>query len=207
MLVRSSSQYLAVGFDNGTLRIYSVNRWQIISKIQKHEKEIWDARFTKREDFLITCSSDNTIRFWSVVNGNLIFKIQETSDVYGFSLQMRNKLLITATTKFVHMWKLDTWEIPKMFKSLLNIALVSDSTINLLESSSSKNEKSEKNELDSSENAENLDFLFDVKITYAALSIEEKEKQEKEVNEILDKILQREQKERDRKKSELQVDD
>lgn len=72
---------IAIGFYNGTLELWEVTRAHLIWSRKTHEGQINDLKFSSDGDFIVTCSTDKTIRLSWSGDGSFIKKYRHSSQV------------------------------------------------------------------------------------------------------------------------------
>lgn len=81
--VSSNEKMIAVGGKNSNLVILETTKGSIVKTFHAHKKGIWDAEFNSVSNQLISCSSDQTIKLWSIESKefNLTTTLETSSPV------------------------------------------------------------------------------------------------------------------------------
>lgn len=91
---------LAVGFDDGALRVYSLAKHQLLEeKLTAHQDRITRLTFNTQGNLLASSSYDKTAKLWKVTPQELMVQqefIGHTGKIYALALSPNDKLLATA---------------------------------------------------------------------------------------------------------------
>ncbi|CRH01446.1 U3 snoRNA-associated small subunit rRNA processing protein, putative [Plasmodium relictum] len=67
---------LAVGYINGSIRLFDIEKNKILSTFHGHTSSICKLKFNKNGNFLCSCSKDTNIILWDVINDKGVFKLE-----------------------------------------------------------------------------------------------------------------------------------
>jgi U3 small nucleolar RNA-associated protein 21 len=87
LLLSPHSQLLAVACDDLVVRLYDIDAKRTVRKFIGHSNLITDAAFSPDERWLVTSSTDSTVRIWDIPTGKMIdwFAPQKTVTSLSFS--------------------------------------------------------------------------------------------------------------------------
>ena len=75
---------MVVGTKVGTLQIFDLDKAEMSEEIKAHEKEIWNVALNSDKKGFVTCSADQTVKFWSFVSVSegMIFRSRKNRLTY-----------------------------------------------------------------------------------------------------------------------------
>ncbi|CRG94675.1 U3 snoRNA-associated small subunit rRNA processing, putative [Plasmodium gallinaceum] len=72
---------LAVGYINGSIRLFDIEKNKILSTFHGHTSSICKLKFNKNGNYLCSCSKDTNIILWDVTNDKGVFKLEGHNNV------------------------------------------------------------------------------------------------------------------------------
>ncbi|MES1920092.1 Transducin (beta)-like 3, partial [Bonamia ostreae] len=66
--ISDDEKYVAVARTNPAILVLDFDDLKVRGELNGHRKAVWDVKFLQREKILLSCSSDKTVRVWSLRN-------------------------------------------------------------------------------------------------------------------------------------------
>ena len=99
-----NSEIIASGFDDGTVKMWSVKDRSLIWTLKGHYNDVASMRFTSDGKILVS-TSDFIVKLWSVKNGNLIRTLGGTNRlIKNVALSPNSKLIALGYNDVVKLW-------------------------------------------------------------------------------------------------------
>ena len=114
----SDSKTLISGSNDGTIRVWDINKKQQILTFRRNGDRFYSVAFSPNRSTLASYSSDNTIRIWDIATGTLLQTITgHTTRVVRFTMYSSHgrTLACLSTTGDFQLWDPSTITLIKTF--------------------------------------------------------------------------------------------
>lgn len=111
---------LAIGCQDGSIKNLRVDAMSLIWDVSGHSANINSIVRLQKNNVLITCSFDKTIRVWDEISGRLLRTLEiHTESVKCLSISHNGNLLASKSTdNTIRLWRTDNWETVGLLKDL-----------------------------------------------------------------------------------------
>src|SRR5439155_1026625 len=102
-------QTLAMGLDDGTVRLWDLERGEVKATLPAHKGPVWSVAFAKT-GLLATASDDGTVKLWRPGSGSpeRVLKHEDSVRAVAFSHDGKRLVIGTRRTGRVRLWDVDT---------------------------------------------------------------------------------------------------
>lgn len=110
--ISGDEKHLFVAGENPIIKKYTYDTLKLVSEYQGHSRDVNSVIISPNDDWMISCSDDSTVRFWSL-NGahqNKILYSQEGS-LYSMDLSSNNTYIITGSGAYTAVVYELAWEL------------------------------------------------------------------------------------------------
>jgi WD40 repeat protein len=108
--VRSDGASAFLGLSNGEIELWDLASGTIQGAIKAHSDLIRDARLIDQGSQIVSIGDDDYLRLWDSASGAATGEIKVESGMAGFAVDGRGKLLATAGSGGLDIWRLDSLE-------------------------------------------------------------------------------------------------
>ncbi|MCD4785943.1 MAG: protein kinase [Candidatus Eremiobacteraeota bacterium] len=97
--VSPDGKLIAVGHNNGNIRIWNFKEKKVVKLLKKHKDFITCLSFSRDGKYLASGSKDKTALVWNISTGKPIFKVQNDSEIQHVELSPDNKNILMTDSK------------------------------------------------------------------------------------------------------------
>ncbi len=102
---------LAVGGDDGTVKIWNVGTWEESLTFPAHRQKIHRLAFSPDQLQLATGSWDETVKIWDARTGRLIQTLDHGIAVFSLAYSPDGRWLVSGGGSVVKVWDTSTWQL------------------------------------------------------------------------------------------------
>lgn len=106
--VSLDGRFALAGGDDQLVSLIDLSTGQLVKQFEGHEAKVEFVSFTANKEFVCSCASDKTLRFWNITSGREEQRATHDSEVFGISpayYRMNGDVHLTATTETVYAWE------------------------------------------------------------------------------------------------------
>jgi len=118
-----SGNLLAIGFETGNIRLWSISQNKVIQSLSGHQAMITDIDFRKDDKFMLSSSTDGTARLWNLeqINERPIVLRDHSTWVTSSSFIHNGRSIMTGDASgILKVYPLEMSEMSKSFCQMVN---------------------------------------------------------------------------------------
>lgn len=118
-----NGQFLAVGLDNGAIRLVEIQTQREVFMRQGHTNKVWGVAFSPDGKLIASASWDGTVRLWDSTNGQEVHVLQAHTDkVFSVAFSPDGKLVASGDRKgVVNLWEVGSGKLLHSIQLFRNI--------------------------------------------------------------------------------------